>query len=396
MKNSLAGKEVILGVTGGIAAYKSAELVRSLKEKGAGVTVVMTGSAVKFVGPVTFQALSGRPVITGLFDGAMPHIELTAKADVFVVAPATANVIGKMACGIADDLLTTMLLAARCPVIIAPAMNCRMYENPALKRNLATLTGYGVHLAGPGTGAMACGEVGWGRMSEPAEIVDAVEDIIRGSSELSGKTVLVTAGPTLEDIDPVRFIGNRSSGRMGYALAREAVRRGAKVRLVSGPSALPQPFGVELVRVRSASEMEHAVYEAAPRSDVVVMAAAVSDYAPETRSDSKIKKNAARMTLGLIKTPDILGGLGERKRKGQVLVGFAAETEKIKENALKKLKEKRLDLIAANPVGGETGFESEHNILKIYGPKGLLLDTGRVTKDEAARALMDLIVKAIF
>jgi len=395
MKDTLAGKEVVLGVSGGIAAYKSAELVRLLKDRGASVTVVMTSAAKKFVGTATFQALSGRQVHKSLFEGTIPHIELTVKADVFVVAPATANIIGKMASGIADDLLTTMLLAARCPVLVAPAMNCRMYENPAVQGNLAALKGYGIHFTGPEKGPMACGESGWGRMSEPGDILSAVEALAGHGKALSGKTVLVTAGPTLEDMDPVRFIGNRSSGKMGYALAREAARRGASVRLVTGPTHLEPPPGAAVTCVRSASEMEKAVLDAAGSSDIVLMAAAVSDYRPDTKSGAKIKKGADEITLKLVRNPDILKGLGGRKRKGQLLVGFAAETGSLEENALKKLKEKKLDLIAANPVGGDTGFEGDYNILKVYGPKGLVLDTGRVTKEAAARALMDVIEKIL-
>ena len=391
MKMTLAGREVVLGVTGGIAAYKSAELVRALREAGAGVTVVMTRSALNFVGPVTFQALSGRPVHTGLFDGAMPHIELTARADCLVVAPATANVIGKMAAGIADDLLTTMLMAARRPVLLAPAMNCRMFEAPALQRNLETLRGFGVHFVGPETGPMACGETGMGRCAEPDKILAAVLALAGAGGGLSGKTVLVTAGPTLEDIDPVRFIGNRSSGRMGYAVAGEAASRGASVRLVSGPTALTPPPGVETTWVRSASEMEEAALRASEGADVVIMAAAVSDYRPETVSAGKIKKGAAAMTLRLAANPDILARLGKSKKGRQVLVGFAAETSNLEENAIKKLRGKGLDLIAANPVGGDTGFGSAYNVLKVYGPGGLMLDTGRVTKEAAAAKLIDLI-----
>ncbi|MBI5694706.1 MAG: bifunctional phosphopantothenoylcysteine decarboxylase/phosphopantothenate--cysteine ligase CoaBC [Nitrospirae bacterium] len=398
MISPLANKEVLLGVTGGIAAYKSAEVVRLFREKGASVTVVMTESAARFVTPLTFSALSGRPARTNLFDGydaAISHIELSAKADIFVVAPATANLIGKAASGIADDLLSTTLLAVKCPVLIAPAMNCRMYESPVVKRNIEMLKGFGYGFIGPDEGPMACGEYGWGRMSEPSAIVAAAEGMLAHGGQFVGKTVLVTAGPTLEDMDPVRFIGNRAAGRMGYAVAREAARRGARVVLVSGPVSLVPPAGVELVSVRSALEMEAAVNAAAKDADAVIMAAAVSDYRPETVSHTKIKKGADETTVRLVKNPDILAGLGKRKRPGQLLVGFAAETDDLEKNAKAKLKAKRLDLIAANPVGGETGFGGDLNRLRLYGRAGHLLDTGVVTKMEAARALLDVIFDAM-
>jgi len=397
--HTLEGKEILLGVTGGVAAYKSCELVRQLREKGAGVTVIMTDSATRFVTPVTFGALTGRRALVSLFDdtGAnpIPHIELTFKADAFIVAPATANVIGKMASGIADDLLTTMLMAARCPVLLAPAMNCRMFDNPVLQRNIEALKGMGVRFVGPDEGPMACGEVGWGRMSEPAGIVAAAVSLLVRAGALSGKRVLVTAGPTFEDIDPVRFIGNRSSGKMGYAVAAEAGRMGASVTLVTGPTGLALPAGVESVSVRSAAEMEQAVMARAEQADIIIMAAAVADYAPIEVSLSKIKKTDAELALRLIRTPDILKKLGAGKTKGQILVGFAAETDDLEKNALIKLREKGLDLIAANPVGGETGFGSDYNILKIYGPDGLIKDTGRVTKSNAARALLDVVASVV-
>jgi phosphopantothenoylcysteine decarboxylase/phosphopantothenate--cysteine ligase len=405
MEKPLASKEVLLGVTGGIAAYKSCELVRGLRELGAGVTVVMTDAAARFVTPLTFSALSGRPVHSGLFDvssGKISHIEVTARADVFVVAPATANIIGKMAAGVCDDLLSTMLMAAKCPVLLAPAMNCRMYENPALRRNLDTLKGFGINFVGPEKGPMACDEYGWGRMSEPGEIINAVVSLRKKGTrrvdppgELKGKKILVSAGPTIEDIDPVRFIGNRSTGRMGYAVAREAVARGADVTLVTGPSEIEPPAGLETIKVRSAAEMRGAVRDRAKASDIVIMAAAVADYTPESVAGRKIKKGAEAMTLRLVKTPDILGELGAHKRAGQILVGFAAETEDIEKNAIGKLREKNLDMIAANSVGDGRGFGSIYNEVKLYGQKGLIADTGVVTKDEAARTLIDAVVNAI-
>jgi len=394
VKCSLAGKSVLLGVTGGIACYKAAEVVRGLREAGADVTVVMTRAAAEFVTPLTFAALSGNPVLTSMFEekvsGRISHIELTAGADLFLVAPATANILGKMASGIADDLLSTMLLASRCPVLVAPAMNCRMYESPAVKRNIQTLKSDGVRFVGPEQGPMACGEYGWGRMSEPADIIDAaVEAVVHGA--LSGKNVLVTAGPTIEDIDPVRFIGNRSTGKMGYSIARKAREMGAEVTLISGPSSIEPPAGVYMVNVRSAAEMQKAVEAAATKADIVIMAAAVSDYAPEKRSSSKIKKGSDSISIRLVRTPDIIAGIARKRKKGRVVVGFAAETEALEKNALAKLKNKGLDIIAANAVGGDTGFASDFNRLMVYGKKGLLLDTRKVTKDEAASKLLGCI-----
>lgn len=395
----LSGKEVLLGVSGGIAAYKSAELVRGLKAEGAAVTVVMTDAATRLVAPATFQALTGRPVCTNLFDlpaGMMSHIELTAKADIFIVAPATANIIGKMASGIADDPLSTMLMAAKCPVLVAPSMNCRMYENPALQRNIRRLVDYNVNIVGPEQGEMACSEFGWGRMSEPADIISAARHVLDKSDELKGLKVLVTAGPTYEDIDPVRFIGNRSSGRMGYAVAREAAAMGASVTLVSGPTNLMSPTGVmETVRVRSASEMYEVVKDASNASDIIIMAAAVADYTPLAPSGKKIKKGPDDIALKLVKTIDILKKLGEEKKDGQFIVGFAAETEELEANAVKKLREKKLDLLAANLVGGQTGFESIYNRLIIFNRRGLVKDTGKVTKEKAARDLLDCIVTGL-
>lgn len=398
MNGPLSGRNILLGVSGGIAAYKAAELVRLLKAAGADVYVVMTESATRFVAPLTFGTLSGNPVRTGLFDenieGRISHIELTANADALVIAPATANIIGKIACGIADDLLSTVVMAASCPVMVAPAMNCRMYDSPAVRRNIETLKADGVRFSGPESGPMACNEYGLGRMSEPGDILAALEGVLARRGELSGKKVLVTAGPTVEDIDPVRFIGNRSSGKMGYALAAEAFARGADVTLVTGPVPVAVPQGVNAVSVRNAAGMHEAVMAHAPDADIIIMAAAVADYTPKDVSESKIKKGADSISLELVKTKDILAGLGKYKKKGQVLVGFAAETDDIETNAVKKLREKKLDLIAANPVGGDTGFGSDYNILRVYGPRGLVRDTGRVTKKAAASILVDCILEA--
>jgi phosphopantothenoylcysteine decarboxylase / phosphopantothenate---cysteine ligase len=391
MGQPLDGKEIILGVTGGIAAYKSCELVRGLREKGASVSVVMTEAACKFIAPLTFAALSGREVGTDLFEsrGPMPHIDLTASAGAFIVAPATANIIGKAANGIADDLLSTMLMAAKCPVLFAPAMNCRMFDSPALQNNLKTLKDRGVLFAGPDKGPMACNEFGWGRMSETSDILHAALSLFREKT-LSGRKILVTAGPTYEDLDPVRFIGNRSTGRMGFAVAKEALARGAEVTLIYGPTSLTPPAGVKAIPVRSAREMEKAALSAFKGTDIAVMAAAVSDFAPSEYSPAKIKKGGREnYSLKLLRTPDILSTLGKMKKKGQMVIGFAAETEDVGPNALKKLKEKNADLVAANLVGKDTGFGSAENRLYIYDKNGLTMDTGLVSKDEAAGRLMD-------
>ncbi len=393
---TLAGRSVLLGVTGGIAGYKSAELVRALRSVGADVTVVMTESATRFVTPLTFASLSGNPVYAGLFEtgkeGHISHIETTRKADAVIVAPATANILGKMAAGIADDLLSTMLVAARCPVLVAPAMNCRMFANPAVRRNIETIKNDGIIVIGPEEGPMACNEYGWGRMSEPETIVRELERVLSRSAALRGRKVLVTAGPTIEDIDPVRFIGNRSTGKMGYAVAETARDMGAEVTLISGPTSITPPAGVELVWTRDAAGMLGAVTKAAKKADLVIMAAAVADFTPEKFSTRKIKKSGESLTLRLARTPDIIAAVAKNRKKGRVVVGFAAETEDLENNALKKLGEKGLDLIAANPVGGDTGFGSDRNVLRIYGRKGLLLDTGVVTKAEAAAALLDCII----
>jgi len=399
MELLLRGREVLLGVSGGIAAYKSAELVRMLKGSGAVVNVVMTDAATRFVSPLTFSALTGRSTHTGLFDGGssgpIAHIELTAGADLFIVAPATANIIGKAANGIADDLLSTMLLAAKCPVLFAPAMNCRMYDNHAVQRNIETLKNDGVLFVGPEEGPMACEEYGWGRMSEPTAILDAAVSVLARPGDLAGRNVLVTAGPTIEDIDPVRYISNRSTGMMGYAVAAEAVSRGADVFLVSGPTSIRPPAGVHTTMVRSAAEMEREVMAAADDADIIIMCAAVADYSPSQLSAAKIKKGPEDFSLKLVMTTDILKSLGRVKRRGQLLVGFAAETNSLEENAVKKLVEKNLDLIAANPVGGDTGFGSRYNILKVYDRVGLVADTGKVTKEQAAQVLLDCVSKSM-
>lgn len=387
----LLSKRILLGVGGGIAAYKAADLVRRLREAGAEVRVVMTESAREFVGPATFQALSGHPVRSSLWDpaaeAAMGHIELARWADRIVVAPATAGLIARLAAGMADDLLTTLCLASRAPLLLAPAMNQAMWAHPATGANVATLVARGAQLVGPGVGSQACGDEGAGRMAEPTEIVAAIA-ARAADGPLNGHRVLVNAGPTFEDIDPVRFIGNRSSGKMGFAIAAAAARAGAAVTLVSGPVHLPTPADVERVDVRSAHEMAEAVFRLAPGADVFVAAAAVADFAPETVAGSKIKKSEAGLTLSLVPTVDILGTIGTWRER-PFLVGFAAETGSVEQYAQGKLARKNLDLIAANAVGGADGaFDADDNALVLFASDGSRLDLGRASKAALATRLV--------
>lgn len=386
------GKRVVLGVTGGIAAYKSADLVRRLRDAGADVRVVMTRGALAFVTPLTFQAVSGHPVHSELLDehaeAGMGHIELARWADQLLVAPATADFIARLAHGLADDLLTTLCLATAAPITLAPAMNQQMWANAAVQANCAVLRERGVRLVGPAEGSQACGDSGPGRMTEPAELVKALFPAPHAA--LAGLSVLVTAGPTYEDIDPVRYIGNRSSGRMGFAVAAAAAEAGARVHLVAGPVRLETPAGVERSDVRSAAEMHDAVMALAPAADVFFSVAAVADYAPVRRAGQKIKKGADRQTLELAHTPDIVAGvaaLGGRP----FTVGFAAETENLKEHALEKLSRKRLDMIAANRVGAEgAGFESEFNEILLLSADGER-NLGSGSKRELARLLIGAV-----
>ncbi len=357
---------IVFGVTGGIAAYKAVEAVRQLVLRGCDVKVVMTEHATRLVGPETFRAVSGNPVAVSLFDAEgkpIEHIYLARDADLVIVAPATANLLAKMAHGIADDLLTTTLLATRAPVLLAPAMNNLMYRHPATQHNLRLLRERGVHFVGPESGALACGEEGEGRMAEPQQIVDAAMGIFALEGDLSGKRVLVTAGGTREPLDPVRYIGNRSSGKMGYALAAASRRMGAEVTLVSGPTHLQPPAGVELVRVETAAEMREAVMAVAPGCDAVIMAAAVADFAPRESSGDKIKRRGKEsLTLELVRTPDILGELSEGRAAGQVLVGFAAETGDLLARAREKLGAKGVDILVANDVSlPGSGFDADYN-----------------------------------
>ncbi|HTH01538.1 MAG TPA: bifunctional phosphopantothenoylcysteine decarboxylase/phosphopantothenate--cysteine ligase CoaBC [Vicinamibacterales bacterium] len=359
---------IALGVTGGIGAYKAVEVARGLQKRGHDVTAVMTRSATKFVGELTFEAITRRPVITDQYARGMnadiEHIALATDISLLLVAPATANIIGKFANGIADDFLSSLYLATRAQVLIAPAMNTNMLEHEAVRRNITTLMARGVRFVEPGAGYLACGWIGKGRLAEPDEIVDAANLLLQPRGSLLGKLVLVTAGPTYEDIDPVRYIGNRSSGKMGYAIAAEAVKRGARVVLISGPSSLPAPAGVELIYVRSAAEMHTAVQHHAMASDIVVMAAAVADYTPEHASPGKIEKSDAPLELRLVRTPDILAELGgiRGNRSKPVLVGFAAESGDPVERGRAKLLRKHVDFIVANDITrADAGFEVDTN-----------------------------------
>ena len=370
---------VALGVTGGIGAYKAVEVARGLQKRGHEVVAVMTHSATRFVGPVTFEAITRRHVITDQFEAGMnadiEHIALASTIDLLLIAPATANIIGKLANGIADDFLSTLYTATRAPVLVAPAMNSQMFEHEAVRRNLDTLAARGVRFVEPGEGYLACGWIGKGRLAEPDEIVEAAEAVLRPAGPLRGQRVMVSAGPTYEDFDPVRFVGNRSSGKMGYAIAAEAARRGAEVTLVTGPTTLEAPPVREVVRVRSAAEMHTAVVSRAGDMHVVVMAAAVADYAPVNPAGQKVQKRGDELTLVMRKTPDILGELGLRRLssgRGPVLVGFAAETENVLAHAVQKREQKHADIIVANDVSrSDAGFDVEQNAVTIIGADGV-------------------------
>ncbi len=393
---------VALGVTGGIGAYKAVEVARGLQKRGHEVVAIMTQSATRFVGPVTFEAITRRRVITDQFEpGAnadIEHIALASTIDLLLVAPATANIIGKMANGIADDFLSTLYTATRAPVLIAPAMNTQMFQHAAVRKNLDTLAARGVGFVEPGEGYLACGWIGKGRLAEPDEIVAAAEAVLRPAGPLRGLRVLVTAGPTYEDFDPVRYIGNRSSGRMGYALAAEAAHRGADVTLVSGPTTIETPPVREVVRVRSAAEMHEAVMTRAADAAVVIMAAAVADYTPIARAPQKLAKGDEPLTLMLKRTPDILADLGARReadQRGPLLVGFAAETEDVVSRAAAKRERKHADLIVANDVSrSDAGFEADTNEVTIVGEDGAEA-VPLQSKARVAAAILDRVEKLL-
>jgi phosphopantothenoylcysteine decarboxylase / phosphopantothenate---cysteine ligase len=391
------GRRALLAVTGGIAAYKSAILARLLTADGAEVTPILTEAATRFVGADTLSALTGRPAYRTLWDrpGEVLHVRLAQETDVAVVAPCTANVIAKLAHGIADDLVTSTLLEYAGPIVIAPAMHTGMWTAPATQANVATLTARGIRFVGPVEGALAHGDKGLGRMSEPEDIAAAVLAVL-GAGALDGVRVLVSAGPTHEPIDPVRFIGNRSSGAMGVAVADEAARRGAHVTLVLGPATVPPPTGVDVVRVETAEEMHAAVVGRAPGADIVVMAAAVADFRPKSVADVKLKKEAGVPDLVLEPTPDILADVADRKLDGQVLIGFAAETGDVEAAGADKLRRKYLDLLVANVVGrAGTGFGSSTNDAAIIGPTGTVGPMRTWTKRELAGAILDRAAEAL-
>ena len=370
-------KTVLIGVTGCVAIYKTCEVIRGLQKAGVRAKVVMTESATHFINPTLFRALTREPVAVGLFDDRpgdpIHHISLSKEADVFLIAPCTANVIAKVANGIADDLLTTTAVATRAPLVIAPAMNVNMYENVATQANMKTLRERGVTFIDAESGYLACGDVGKGRLADPEAIVKATLDVLGMKQDLAGKRVLVTAGPTVEPIDPVRFISNPSSGKTGFALAEAARDRGAEVVLVAGPVALEEPDGVEVVRVKTALEMFEAVDARFDASDIAVFTAAVSDYRPAEVADAKLKKGAddgALSSIALVENPDILATMGARKRDGQVVVGFAAETEDVEANAKRKLASKHADFIVGNLVGDGRGFGADENEVVVVSGSG--------------------------
>lgn len=388
MKN----KCIVVGVTAGIAAYKICQLVSSLKKQGNEVHVIMTKEAEKFVTPLTFQTLSKQKVITDMFTvdytPDVHHISLAKKADLFIVAPATANIIAKIAHGLADDMLTTTFLAATCPKLIVPAMNTNMLNNPITQDNIATCQKYGMHIMCSGAGYLACGDVGAGRLPEPEEIEDAIASLIETDRYLNGRNVVITAGATQEEIDPVRYITNHSTGKMGYALAKEARNAGARVTLISGKTNLPKPYGVDVVSVTSAADMAKSVIDNFEKADVLIMSAAVADYTPIEKAEQKIKKTDGDLSIALKRIQDILLTIGQKKREDQIVIGFAMETENLLENAAKKLQEKNANYIIANSIREPgAGFGVDTNIVKIISPTSVE-DLGLLSKDETAKEIL--------
>jgi phosphopantothenoylcysteine decarboxylase/phosphopantothenate--cysteine ligase len=399
--------KIALGVTGGVAAYKAAELVRRLQQEKLDVQVVMTRSAQEFITPLTFAALTGKKVITEMFgahgaepanvESAIEHIAVAQRIDLLLVAPATADILGHFAQGIARDFLSTLYLATKAPVVVAPAMNVNMWEHPATQENLQKLRARGVHVVDPDEGYLACGMTGAGRLAATDAIVEKVRSVLGLRRDFESQTVVVTAGPTREDLDPVRFLTNRSSGKMGYALAEAAARRGAHVVLVSGPTDLSAPEGVDWVPVRSTEEMRNAVHERAAKANVVIMAAAVADYRPAASQSHKLKRGDAGLTLELEPTPDILAELGRdavQQRGQRLLVGFAAETDNLAENARGKLARKGADMIVANDVTQEgAGFDTDTNIVTIFLRDGRELPLPKLTKFEVANRILDRVLE---
>ena len=395
----LANKQIVLGVCGGIAAYKSVEILRRLVKLGAAVRVIMTASATRFVNPMTFEVLSQNPVCLDLFEGtddaAIRHIAWAEAAQAVVIAPTTANMVAKLAHGVADDALSTFMLAVTCPVMICPSMNSDMFEHPATQRNLRQLERDGCRVLAPGEGELACGTTGPGRLPEPDTVVDRLVALLT-ASDLAGQTVLVTAGPTREAIDPVRYISNPSSGKMGYAIARAAENRGARVILISGPVALTPPLNTQVVPVTTAEEMAAAVFERLEQAQVVVKVAAVSDYRPVVAQRHKVKKGEAGIQIDLERTTDILKEVGRRRRADQILVGFAAETRDMETYARRKLAEKRLDVIAANLIGpADSGFAAETNRLTLFFADGRKMPLDVMPKAALAHLILDQVAALI-
>lgn len=388
----LKGKTVVLGVTGSIAAYKIASLASMLVKMHAGVQVIMTENATQFINPVTFESLTGRKCLVDTFDRnfeySVEHVALAKAADVFLVAPASANVIGKVAHGIADDMLTTTFLACECPKIVAPAMNTHMYQNPILQDNLKICASYGMEVIDPAVGYLACGDTGAGKMPEPETLLDYIVKAIAYEKDLAGKRILVTAGPTREAIDPVRYITNHSTGKMGYAIARAAAYRGAQVTLVTGPVELEPPRFARVVPVQSARQMYEAVTAVSGKQDIIIKAAAVADYRPASVADEKMKKKDGELSIQLERTDDILGYLGSHRKEGQFLCGFSMETQNMMENSRAKLERKHLDMIVANNLKVEgAGFGTDTNVVTII-TRDRELELEKMTKDEVAHRLL--------
>ena len=391
----LEGKHIVLGVTGSIAAFKIASLASLLKKKKADVTVIMTQNATNFINPITFESLTGNKCLVDTFDRnfqhSVEHVSLAKQTDVFLIAPASANVIAKAAHGIADDMLTTTLLACQCPKIIAPAMNTRMYQNPIVQDNMKILQNYGMEVITPATGYLACGDTGEGKMPEPELLLEYIIKALK-PKDMQGVRVLVTAGPTMEKIDPVRYISNHSTGKMGYAIARAAMMRGAEVTLVSGKTQLEPPMGVHTIDIVSAADMAEAVKGCAEKQDIIIKAAAVADYRPKYAADEKVKKKDDDLSIELERTEDILGYLGEHKQKGQFLCGFSMETEHMIENSRKKLEKKSLDLIVANNLKQSgAGFGTDTNIVTLL-TKEEAIELPIMSKEEVADKLLDHIM----
>lgn len=392
-----SAREIVLGVTGSIAAYKACEVASLLVKRGVRVTPVLTRSAQQLVGPASFEGITGNQAIVEMFDSGqnqeIEHIAVATRADLFLVAPATANILAKSAHGLADDWLSTTLLATRAPILFAPAMNTNMYEHPATRANIATLTDRGCHFIGPDSGTLACQTVGPGRLSEPSRIVEEAMSLLEGRGGLEGKHILLTSGGNHEPIDPVRYIGNRSSGKMGYAVAAEALRRGAKVTVVSGPADVAPPAGCDVVPVETAQEMCDAVLSLSPAADVVIGVAAVADYRVEHPMTEKHKRNGNDLTLKLVQNPDILAAVGAQKKNRQITVGFAAETGDLVENAQAKLSKKNLDLVVANEVGrSDSGFGTETVRATFVDASGAIDEQPLQSKRDLARSLLDRVV----